>query len=70
MHHADPLGVYQTQSAGTILECSTGELITRATFTHHDNQGHTALKHYAALKGNNGGLIKLHQKNNVDITDL
>ena len=30
---------------------STGELLTRAAFMHHADQGSDALKHYAALKG-------------------
>ena len=34
-----------------MLECSTGELLARAAFMHHDDQGHDALRHDAALKG-------------------
>ena len=36
-HHADLLGQYQPLRVGMMLECSTGELITRAAFMHHDN---------------------------------
>ena len=34
-----------------MLECSTGELLTRAAFMHHDDQGHDALEHHAVLGG-------------------
>ena len=34
-----------------MLEYSTGELIARAAFMHHDDQRHDALRHYAILKG-------------------
>ena len=34
-----------------MLECITGELLARAAFMHHANQGHGALKHYTVLKG-------------------
>ena len=37
-----------------MLECSTGELLTRALFMHHDDQGHGALMHHAILKGLKG----------------
>ena len=30
-----------------MLECSIGELLARAAFMHHDDQGHYALLHYA-----------------------
>ena len=33
-----------------MLECSTGELLARAAFMHHDDQGHDALRHYAVSK--------------------
>ena len=33
------------------LEHSTGELLARAVFMHHDDKGHNALMDYAALKG-------------------
>ena len=32
-------------------ECSTGELLARAAFMHHDDQGYDALRHDAVLKG-------------------
>ena len=51
MHHADPSGVFQPRRVGLVLECSTGELLARAAFMHHDNQGHDALLHHAVLKG-------------------
>ena len=45
------MGVFQQyRVCGMILECSTGELLARAAFTHHDDQGHDALMHYAVLK--------------------
>ena len=34
-----------------MLECSTGELLARAAFMHHDDQGYEAFRHYAVLKG-------------------
>ena len=34
-----------------MLECSTGELLTRVAFMQHVVKWHSALKHYAALKG-------------------
>ena len=34
-----------------MLECSTGELLLMAAFMHHDDHGHDALMHYAAVKG-------------------
>ena len=43
---------------GMMLECWTGELLPRAAFMHHDNQGHDALMHYAALKGLNTQLYE------------
>ena len=56
MHHADPSGVCQCR-VGMMLECSTGELLARGAFLHHDDQGHNALMHYAALKGLNKVLL-------------
>ena len=32
-------------------ECSPGELLARAAFMHHVDQGHDALMHHAVLKG-------------------
>ena len=37
-----------------MLECSTGELLTRAAFMHPDEQGHDALRHHGILKGLKG----------------
>ena len=37
-----------------MLECSTGELLARAAFMHHDDQGYDALMHHAVLKGFKG----------------
>ena len=34
-----------------VLECSSGELLNRAAFMHHDEQRHDALRHDAILKG-------------------
>ena len=34
-----------------MLEYSTGELLTRAAFMDHDDQGYDALRHDAVLKG-------------------
>ena len=34
-----------------MLECSTGELLARDAFMHHDDQGHDALMHHAVLSG-------------------
>ena len=31
--------------------CSPADLLASAAFMHHDDRGHTALKHDAALKG-------------------
>ena len=36
---------------GIMLECSTVEVLIRATVMHYDDKGHVALKHYAAFKG-------------------
>ena len=51
IHHADPPGVYQPHGVSIVLECSTSELLARAAFKHYADQGHTALKYYAVLKG-------------------
>ena len=51
MYHAEPAGVSQPHRVGMMLECSTGELLTRAAFMHYDDQGHDALRHDAVLKG-------------------
>ena len=32
-------------------ECSLGELLVKAAFLHHGNEGHDALKHYVVRKG-------------------
>ena len=34
-----------------MLEYSTGELLTRAAFMYHADQGYDALRHHAVLKG-------------------
>ena len=46
---------YINASDGMMHECSTGELLTRVAFMHHDDQGHDALIHYAVLEG-----LKIH----------
>ena len=53
IHHTHPSGVYQASMIGMMHECSPGDLLTRAAFMHHADQGHATLKHYAALKGLN-----------------
>ena len=45
------LEAYQPYRIGIRLECSIGELFARTAFMPHDNQEHTALNQYAALKG-------------------
>ena len=34
-----------------MLECSHGESLARAAFTHHDDKEHRVSKHYVDLKG-------------------
>ena len=36
-----------------MLEYSTGELLARAAFMHHDDHGHDAFRYDAVLKGLN-----------------
>ena len=50
VHHADHSGVSQPHNVDMMHECSTGELLSRAAFMHHDDQGHDALKHHVVLK--------------------
>ena len=59
MHHADPSGVSQPCRVGMMLECSTGELLANAAFTHHDDQGHGVLMYNAVLKGLRAACIVL-----------
>ena len=40
MRHANPLGVYQPGMVDIMLECGTGELLTRAACMHRDNKEH------------------------------
>ena len=40
-----------------MLECSTGELLARAAFMHHDDQRYDALRHHAVLKGLTGTML-------------
>lgn len=47
--NADPLGVYQPHSVDIVYECSNGEYLPGAAFTHHAVIVHHA--HYAALDG-------------------
>ena len=51
VYYADPMGVSQSRRVGMVLECSTGELLARAAFIHHDDQGYDASMHRAVLKG-------------------
>ena len=39
------------ESIGMMLEGSADELLARAAFMHHDDQGQDALMHHAVLKG-------------------
>ena len=48
IHHDNLLGMYQPQVACIMLECS---LASYSPGLHHDDQGHNALKQYAAIKG-------------------
>ena len=41
------LEVYQICRVGMMLECSPCELLSRAVFMHHDDEGHNALKQYS-----------------------
>ena len=50
-HHHDPLGVYQPCRVGMMREYIASELLTWDTFLHHDDQGHSTVKYYAALEG-------------------
>ena len=38
VHHADLSGVSQPRRVSMMLDCSTGELLARAAFMHHDDQ--------------------------------
>ena len=51
MHHVDPLGVFQARMVSMMLECSTGELLARAAFMHHEDKAHDALMHHTVLIG-------------------
>ena len=51
MHDGDSSGVSQPRGVAMMLECSTGDLLARAAFMHHDDQGHSALMYYTVLKG-------------------
>ena len=51
VHHADPSGVSQPRWVGMMLEYSTSELLTRAAFMYHDDQGHDALRNNVVLIG-------------------
>ena len=44
MLYADPLGVHQPQRVNMKFECRTGELLARAEFMYHDDQGLLPLK--------------------------
>ena len=41
----------QPHRVSMMHESSPGELLARAAFMHHDDQGHDALRHHAVLKG-------------------
>ena len=45
------MAVHQPLRFGILLKCSTCQLLVRAAFMLHNDNGYTALKHYAALKG-------------------
>ena len=42
--------IYLPHRGCILQEFSSGELLTRAPFMHHDDKRYNALKHYAALK--------------------
>ena len=46
MHHADPLGVYQSYRVS-----STAKLLARVMFMRHNDKEHNTLEDYATLKG-------------------
>ena len=48
-----------------MLKCSTDELLARASFKHHGDQGHDELKHHAVLKGltDNSGSVLTYRPN-------
>ena len=50
-HHAEPTGLIHSRRIGMMHECSAGELLARAAFMRHDDEGHSILKRYAVLKG-------------------
>ena len=43
-------------------EYSTGELLARAVFTHHDDQRRDAIRHHPVLKGLETGLYIIRVK--------
>ena len=47
MRHTDPSWLHHP----VWVECSPGELLTRAAFMQRNNKGHIALKRYTTLKG-------------------
>ena len=51
MHHADPSGVYQPHRVGMMHECSSGEYSSGLHSCIMTTNRHSALKHYAVLKG-------------------
>ena len=53
MHHADPTWLIHTRRVIVIHEYSAGEVLTRAAFMHHEDNGHGTLKYYAVVKGLN-----------------
>ena len=51
MHHPELSEVYQPRRVGMVHEIKRGELLARAAFMLHADEGLCALKHYATLKG-------------------
>ena len=49
MHHTTSR-VYQNCTASMMLECNTGELLTRTAFMQHDDKGKSALNQCEGFK--------------------
>ena len=57
VRHTDPSGVSQSCRVA-MFECSTGELVARAVFMHHVDQGYDASRHDALPKDLRGSQQK------------
>ena len=49
VQYVKAFGVSEPRRVGMMPECSTGNVLGRAAFMHHDDQGHDALMYYADL---------------------